>query len=62
MRRMKMQTYSIDNISKYTDAHHPTTKYALEVVNGFRVAGEYEILSCKRHLNEAEHRSIPLCF
>lgn len=47
-----MQIYSIDNISKYTDAHHPTTKYALEIVNGFRVAGEYEILSCKRHLKD----------
>ncbi|MBI4928318.1 MAG: terminase large subunit [Anaerolineae bacterium] len=31
---------------------HPTTQYALDVVEGRRVSGRAEILACKRHLDD----------
>jgi phage terminase large subunit-like protein len=33
---------------------HPCTQYALEVVTGFRVAGQAEISACKRHLDDLD--------
>jgi phage terminase large subunit-like protein len=36
---------------------HPTTKYAVDVVEGKIVAGEYVILACKRHLNDLEKQN-----
>jgi phage terminase large subunit-like protein len=35
-----------------TDLHHPTTKYALDVMGGEIVAGKYVRLACERHLND----------
>lgn len=35
---------------------HPVTQYALDVVEGRRVAGKYERLACKRHLRDLERQ------
>ncbi|WP_246309275.1 terminase large subunit [Paenibacillus alginolyticus] len=35
---------------------HPTTQYALDVVEGRIVAGKYVILSCERHLRDLERQ------
>lgn len=45
--------------------HHPTTQYALDVVEGKRLAGKYEILACERHLNDLQRQgtdSFPYIF
>jgi len=47
-----MPTYSIEEIKLL----HPTTKYAVEIINGQRIACELEILSCQRHLNDLERQ------
>jgi len=45
-------TYSAETLKAYANVYHPTTKYALEVVNGLRVACKWEKLSCERHLKD----------
>lgn len=45
-----METSSID------DYIHPTTQYALEVVQGLRTCCETEKLSCARHLSDLERQ------
>lgn len=48
-----MQTYSIEELNNL----HPTTRYAVEIVNGYRGPScEYERLSCQRHLNDLERQ------
>ncbi|MFA6071630.1 MAG: terminase TerL endonuclease subunit [Janthinobacterium sp.] len=43
-----MQTYSTEEIEQL----HPTHKYAVEIVMGIRISGEFEKLACQRHLND----------
>ena len=45
-----METSSID---EYT---HPTTKYALEVIQGLHTNCEAEVLACTRHLSDLERQ------
>ena len=52
-----MPTYSDETIFKKVNIVHPTTKYALEVVEGKRIACEWEILSCKRHLDDLKRQN-----
>lgn len=47
-----MTAFSIKQLKGKANIHHPTTKYAIEVVEGLRVACKYEILSCRRHLDD----------
>ena len=47
-----MTTFSLEGLELLTDIRHPTTAYALAVVNGERVACTWERLSCQRHLKD----------
>lgn len=39
-----------------SSTNHPCTQYALDVVEGRRVAGQLEILACQRHLNDLQRQ------
>lgn len=47
-----MKTFSIKELKGKASIHHPTTAYAIDVIEGRKIAGHYEKLSCLRHLND----------